>query len=632
MNPYQKYLLGLGLAGSLYLPACTTNTTTHNETMTTAQQAQSQQSEDVHSYAEPTKAVAQHLDLNIAVNFDSKTISGTASYDIDNLAKGTEIVFDTRGLQIEKVTLGDNQEETTFRLGDADKFLGQPLYITIKPETKRINIQYKTSPDAAALQWLNPQQTAGKVHPFLFTQSQAILARTWIPIQDSPGIRFTYNATVQVPKELMAVMSAENPQQKNNTGLYTFQMQQPIPSYLMALSVGDMTFRKVGPNTGIYAEPATIEAAAYEFAEMDKMLVAAEKIYGKYRWDRYDLLVLPPSFPFGGMENPRLTFVTPTVLAKDRSLTSLIAHELAHSWSGNLVTNATWNDFWLNEGFTVYFERRIMEELYGKPYADMLNVLGYQDLQSTIQELGATSEDTRLKLDLEGRDPDEGLTDIAYEKGNLFLRHIEMAVGRERFDEFVNKYFNTFAFQTTTTDKFLDFLRTELIKGDEELAEKINIEGWVYTAGLPENHVKPTSERFAQVEEAYAAWKNGKPAAQLNTKDWSSHEWLHFIRMLPEQMSEKQMQELDKAFNFTNSGNSEVLAAWFLHAIRNNYTTADKALDTFLTNVGRRKFLVPIYKALAATPEGKRKALAIYAKARPNYHAVSTVTLDEMLK
>ncbi len=632
MKPYKKFLLGLGMAGSLHLTACTSQNTTETETMNTAQQAQGQLPEDVHSYAEPAKAVARHLDLEIAVNFDTKTISGKATYDIENLAKGNEIVFDTRGLNIEKVFLGDNREETTFRLGDSDKYLGQPLYVTIKPETKRLTIQYKTSPDAAALQWLNPQQTAGKKHPFMFTQSQAILARTWIPIQDSPGVRITYNARVQVPKELLAVMSAENPVQKNESGVYTFQMKQPIPSYLMALSVGDLVFREVGQQTGIYAEPETIEAAAYEFAEMDKMLVAAEKIYGKYRWDRYDLLVLPPSFPFGGMENPRLTFVTPTVLAKDRSLTSLIAHELAHSWSGNLVTNATWDDFWLNEGFTVYFERRIMEELYGRSYADMLAELGYQDLQNTIADLGATSPDTRLKLDLDGRDPDEGLTDIAYEKGNLFLRHIEMAVGRERFDEFLNKYFNTFAFQPTDTDKFLNFLRTELIKGDEVLAEKINIEGWVFSPGLPANHVKPTSERFAQVEKLFSDWKNGKPAAQLNTKDWSSHEWLHFIRMLPEQMSPQQMQDLDKAFNFTNSGNSEVLAAWFIHAINNNYITADKALETFLTNVGRRKFLVPIYKALAATPEGKKKALAIYAKARPNYHAVSTVTLDEMLK
>ena len=632
MIPYRNYLLGIGLAGCLHLGACTSPTANNNETMTTQEQNIAEAPVDVHSFAKPEEAVARHLNLDITVNFDQKVISGKATYQIENFNKTNQIIFDTRGLNIEQVYLGEEQTPTSFRLGEEQKFLGRPLIVDIKPETKSVTIQYSTTANADALQWLNPQQTAGKKYPFLFTQSQAILARTWIPIQDSPGIRITYSARVKVPKELMAVMSAENPQQKNNSGEYTFEMKQAIPSYLMALSAGDLVFRPIGQQTGIYAEPATIEAAAYEFAEMDKMLVAAEKLYGKYRWDRYDLLVLPPSFPFGGMENPRLTFVTPTVLAKDRSLTSLIAHELAHSWSGNLVTNATWDDFWLNEGFTVYFERRIMEELYGKDYADMLNVLGYQDLQHTIEEKGASSEDTRLKLDLEGRDPDEGLTDIAYEKGNLFLQNIERAVGRKRFDEFVNKYFQTFAFKSTNTDLFLDFLRNELIKGDEKLAEQINIEGWVYSPGLPEDHLKPTSTRFARVEEALSSWKNGKPAAQLNTKDWSSHEWLHFIRMLPEQLSQQQLAELDKAFGFTNSGNSEVLAAWFIHAIRHNYTTADKALENFLTNVGRRKFLVPIYKALTASPEGKQKALAIYAKARPNYHAVSTLTLDEMLK
>lgn len=633
MRFYHRCLFGLGVAGSLQLAACSNQSANSDQqTMTTQQNALANEPADVHSFAQPAEAAAQHLDLDIAVDFNSKTLSGTASYLINNKTGTDKIVFDTRNLQIEKVYLGDNQEETAFELGDEKEFLGRPLFVTIKPDTKKVTIKYKTSPDAAALQWLNPQQTAGKKHPFLFTQSQAILARTWIPIQDSPGIRITYNAKVKVPKELLAVMSAENPVQKNANGEYTFEMKQPIPSYLMALSVGDLVFQKIGDQTGIYAEPATIEAAAYEFAEMDKMLTAAEKIYGKYRWDRYDLLVLPPSFPFGGMENPRLTFVTPTVLAKDRSLTSLIAHELAHSWSGNLVTNGTWNDFWLNEGFTVYFERRIMEEIYGKEYADMLEVLGYQDLSNTLNDIGPDNEDTRLKLDLEGRDPDEGLTDIAYEKGNFFLRNIEMAIGRERFDAFINKYFNTFAFQSTNTDKFLDFLRTELIKGDEELAEKINIEGWVFSPGIPDGFETPTSSRFKKVEQAYQSWINGKPAAQLTTKDWSSHEWLHFIRMLPETMSQTQLAGLDKAFNFTNSGNSEVLAAWFIHTIRNNYTTADKALDTFLTNVGRRKFLVPIYKALIATPEGKKKALAIYAKARPNYHTVSTVTLDEMLK
>ncbi|WP_317175518.1 M1 family metallopeptidase [Pontibacter beigongshangensis] len=630
MKLHQTFLLGLSLAGTVQLVSCNSKTSNENQTMKTEQEIE-RESTDVHSFARPTEAVTKHLDLDIDVNFDQKVISGRATYQIENLAQADQIVFDTRGLEIEKVFLGDSLTETAFRLGSEEKFLGQPLLVDITPSTKSVTIQYRTTPEAAALQWLSPQQTAGKKHPFLFTQSQAILARTWIPIQDSPGIRITYSANVKVPKELMAVMSAENPQQKNSTGEYRFFMRQPIPSYLMALSVGDLVFAPIGEKTGIYAEPATIKEATYEFAEMDQMLTAAEKLYGRYRWDRYDLLVLPPSFPFGGMENPRLTFVTPTVLAKDRSLTSLIAHELAHSWSGNLVTNGTWNDFWLNEGFTVYFERRIMEELYGKDYADMLQVLGYQDLQHTLEDM-EKKDDTRLKLDLEGRDPDEGLTEIAYEKGNAFLLNVEKTVGRERFDQFLNKYFQTFAFKSTNTDRFLEFLRTELIKGDEKLAEQINIEGWVYSPGLPEEHVKPSSTRFAQVEEAFKSWQSGTPAASLVTKDWSSHEWLHFIRLLPDELSQQQLAELDKAFGFTRSGNSEVLAAWFLHAIRHNYTTADQAIDTFLTTVGRRKFLVPLYRELLKTPAGKKKALAIYAKARPNYHAVSTGTIDEMVK
>ena len=586
---------------------------------------------DVHSYARPAEAVVKHLDLDITVNFNSKTISGQALYHIENPGKGNLIILDSRDLQIQKVLL-DGQQETRFALGAEQPFLGQPLEITIQPTTKTITVFYQTIPEAAALQWLEPQQTAGKQYPFLFTQSQAILARTWIPCQDSPGIRFTYNARVRVPKELMAVMSAENPQQKNEEGLYQFSMKQPIPSYLMALAVGDLAFEPVGNRTGVYAEPATLNVAAYEFAELDKMLSAAEKLYGPYQWGRYDLLVLPPSFPFGGMENPRLTFVTPTILARDRSLTSLVAHELAHSWSGNLVTNATWNDFWLNEGFTVYFERRIMESVYGKDYAEMLHVLGQQDLQRTLEEMGHTNPDTRLALDLKGRDPDEGLTDIAYEKGNYFLLHLEQVVGRERFDQFLTKYFKTFAFQTTHTEKFLDFLDSALIQGDSALAAKINARQWIFEPGIPAGAPELSSSRFQAVEQEILRWRNGTPAGQLQTSQWSSHEWLHFIRLLPSHLSPSQMQELDETFRFTTSGNAEILAAWFSITIRNNYRPADEALEQFLTKVGRRKFLTPLYKALIATPEGRQRALRIYEKARPSYHYVATSTLDEMLK
>src|SRR5690606_15462217 len=335
---------------------------------------------DPHSYANSEQVVVKHLDWDATVDFETKRINARATWTIDKQEKNaTDLILDARSIKIARVTLDDDLP-TEFTLGDEDPILGQPLRVKLLPNTTRVSIYYETLPGSEALQWLSPQQTAGKILPFLFTQSQAILARSWIPCQDSPGIRFTYNANVSVPKDLIALMSASNPQQKNDSGHYTFEMKQPIPSYLLALTVGDISFRPISQRAGVYAEPVTLEAAAWEFADLEKMIAGAEELYGEYRWDRYDVIVLPPSFPFGGMENPRLTFVTPTLLAGDRSLTSVIAHELAHSWSGNLVTNKTWNDFWLNEGFTVYFETRIMEKLYGREHAEMLAVLNLHDL------------------------------------------------------------------------------------------------------------------------------------------------------------------------------------------------------------------------------------------------------------
>jgi leukotriene-A4 hydrolase len=384
---------------------------------------------DPHSFSKPNDAKVTHLSWKAIVNFDTKTIQATASWKIE-VKKGTDvIIFDTKDLTIKNVTL-DNNQSTEHTLGDNDPILGKALFVRIEPDTKIVNIEYETSPTAEAVQWLSPQQTAGKQYPFLFTQSQAILARSWVPTQDSPGIRFTYDADVTVPKDLLALMSASNPQQKNDSGTYHFEMKQPISSYLLALAAGDVSFKAISERSGIYAEPSVVDKAAWEFADMEKMIAGAEELYGPYQWERYDVIVLPPSFPFGGMENPRLTFATPTVLAGDRSLTSLIAHELAHSWSGNLVTNATWNDFWLNEGFTVYFETRIMEKLYGRDHAEMLASLNMQDLKDEVQSLKEANNmaDSKLRLSLEGRSPDDGVTDIAYNKGYYFLRSIEESI------------------------------------------------------------------------------------------------------------------------------------------------------------------------------------------------------------
>lgn len=573
---------------------------------------------DPHSFARPDVARATHLDLDLRVDFATRTIAGAACYRIEGASR---IVFDTRDLEIQRVTDGTSPLE--YRLGPQEEFLGRPLEVDLPPGVRQVEIHYSTRPDSAALQWLEASQTAGKRHPFLFTQSQAILARTWLPCQDGPGMRFTYEATVTVPAGLMAVMSAENPTAVHPDGKYRFRMPQPVPAYLLALAVGDLRFRALGTRTGIYAEPAVIDRAADEFADMEAMLQAAEELYGPYRWGRYDVLVLPPSFPFGGMENPRLTFATPTILAGDRSLTSLIAHELAHSWSGNLVTNATWNDFWLNEGFTVYLERRIMERLYGRAYADMLARLGYEDLEAILEELGPDSQDSRLQLELRGRDPDEGMTDVAYEKGYLLLVELEKVVGRERWDAYLRDYFDRNAFQTMSTDRF----RADLLERLPAAVAAVDLAEWIDGFGLPEGVRPPESERFAAVDRALDAWRAGT----LPSQAWSTHEWLHFLRGLPEELTAEAMGRLDRAFGFTRSGNSELLAAWLELAIRRGYEAPYPTLEEFLMTVGRRKFLKPLYKALAETPEGKERARSIYARARANYHSVSAGTVDEIL-
>lgn len=588
--------------------------------------------QDPHSYARPNDIVVTHLDLQLNVDFDSSILKGVAEWTVAHQSQSEKLILDTKNLLIEKVILLNNHEEITaeYSLGKNDSILGSALEITVPKSIAIVKIYYHTTAGADALQWLKPEQTAEKTSPFLFTQSQAILARTWIPCQDGPGVRFTYDASIIVPKNMMAVMSAENPQQKNASGQYNFKMPQPIPSYLMALAVGDFVFKPIGTETGVYAQPSMIDKCVYEFADMQKMLEAAEKLYGKYEWGRYDVIVLPPSFPFGGMENPRITFATPTIIAGDRSLVALIAHEMAHSWSGNLVTNATWNDFWLNEGFTVYFENRIMEALYGNDYEDMLEVLGKEELIYTVKELGENSPDTHLKLNLAGRNPDDGMNDIAYEKGNLFLKLLEQTAGRDTFDLFINGWFHSNKFQSKTTEEFVNYLNKNLIGPNAEKFQNINIQEWIYGPGIPANCPNIISEKFNHVDGEVKKFNAGNKASQLETNNLSTHEWLRFLQQLPDTLSIEKLTELDKSFQFTQSGNAEIADEWFLLCIRNNYKKAYLSMENFLIQIGRRKFLTPLYTELLKSNQ-KDLALKIYEKARPGYHSVAQDTMDKLL-
>ena len=604
-------------------------TTTATTTTTTPVTEQNVSVPPTHSWARPEEAAVEHLTLDLGVDFTKKQLAGKATLRIKNSGNANKLVLDTRDLTISRITRDDGTA-ANYRVGDVQGTFGAPLEIDITPQTKSVTIEYVSSPSAAALQWLEPPQTAGKKYPFLLSQSQSILARTWVPIQDTPSVRFTYDATLRVPKELMAVMSASNPTAKTADGVYKFSMPQPIPSYLLAISVGDLAFRSLGRNTGVYAEPSVVERAAKEFVDTQKMVAAAEELYGPYRWGRYDMLVLPPSFPFGGMENPRLTFLTPTMIAGDRSLVSLIAHELAHSWSGNLVTNATWNDFWLNEGFTTYIERRISEKVYGKDHAEMLWTLGLKELRDEFESL--PDADEHLVLNLTGRDPDEGSTQVPYEKGALFLRLIEQTAGRDKFDAFLRKYFDDHAFQTMTTDRFVQLLRERLLVPNKVDETALQMSAWLHGPGLPPNAPLAKSEAFAKVEAQAKAAASGTAPATLQTAGWTTQEWLHFIHSLPKDIGAEKMAQLDQQFGFTKSGNNEILAAWLELAVDNRYETAYPALEQFLTSQGRRKFLKPLYTKLAGTPEGLERAKQIYAKARPTYHSVSVQTIDEILK
>jgi len=578
---------------------------------------------DHHSYSRPEEAVTTHLTWSAQVDFETRQVRATATYDIATSDDAQRLMLDCRDLTIHDVFVDGTKVD--FDLGPARPFIGQPLSIPVTSSTQQVMVSYTTSPDAAAFLWVEGDS------PFLFTQSQAILARSWVPCQDSPGVRFTYEAQVQVPSNLMAMMSATNPTEKSANGVYHFAMKQPIPSYLLAMAVGDVEFRSVGEHTGVYATPDLIEAAAYEFAEMEDMLEAAEELYGKYAWERYDLLVLPAAFPFGGMENPRLTFATPTIIAGDRSLVSLVAHELAHSWSGNLVTNATWDDFWLNEGFTVYFEQRIMESVYGRDISEMLSTLSYQGLVDEVDAImDVNPNDTHLRLHLKDRDPDEGMTAIAYDKGYFFLRLLEETVGRDAFDDFLKTYFTTHAFQVMDTDRFLAYLNESLLTS-EELRQQVNVAAWVDGKGLPANCPSVRSTRIESVDATLNAWVNGTtPSADLPWNDWMYQERYRFLSNLPDNTSSERLAELDQAWSINATGNNEVLFAWLEQAVRSQHEPAYDRLRTFLVNVGRRKFLTPLYRAMLESDQ-RDLALDIYGQARGNYHSVATGTMDDLL-
>ena len=606
---------------------------------------------DYHSFANVEQFRVTHLELELRVDSDSRILRGVVGLLVKRLDPGaTQLILDTRELTVTDVTekaqgvLGATSKDQTTWVGRPyhferkDPILGQALVIELPPSkkpTELIRIEYETSPTAPGLQWVAANETAGRRQPFLFTQSEPIGTRSWIPLQDTPQVRVTYTATIHTSADVLAVMSAKNdpygkgPPAKRN-GEYAFVMPDAVPSYLIALAVGDLAFKATGPRTGVYADKSVIKAAADEFADTESMIETAERLLGPYRWDRYDILVMPPSFPTGGMENPRLSFVTPTAIAGDKSLVSVIAHQLGASWSGNLVTNATWRDLWLNQGFSDYLESRIMNTVYGEGREMMERVLGLRTLREDLATLDP--KDQSLAIDLRDRDPDEGFNSVPYEKGRLFLTFLDVKFGRERFDAFLRGYFDHFSFKSVTSEQFVNYLQDNLLDRFPGIVTRAQVMVWAFGPGIPPDAVLPSSDAFAGVDAARAAWAGGKmPAKKLGTRAWVAQQWVYFLDDMPAQLTTAQVAELDRTFGFARSANAEVAQRWLLLAIRHQYQPSDVRLEEYLKTIGRRTLIVPLYREMMKTSAGATQARRVYTLARPHYHPAAAAAIDAIV-
>jgi leukotriene-A4 hydrolase len=598
----------------------------------------SAQALDEFTFARPQEARVTHVSLDLNLDFAAKEVGGTATLDVAAAKDAKEVVLDSDGLRIATVT-DSAGKPLQWALGADVKDKGQPLTIQLPTAPasgpRKIVIAYKSAPEAEALQWLAPEQTAGGKHPYLFSQGQAILNRSWIPTQDSPGIRQSWDAKITAPAELKVVMSGIIQGEAQDAGAgrhrFAFKMDKPVAPYAIAIAAGNIEFKELGPRSGVWTEPETMPAAESELVDTEKMIDAASKLYGDYRWGRYDMIVLPPSFPYGGMENPVMTFLTPTFIAGDRSLTGLVAHELAHSWSGNLVTYASWRDGWLNEGVTSYIENRISEVVFGQQRAAQERALGFADVERMIAEVGANSPLTALRTPA-GTSPFDTDGTATYEKGALFLHTIEQAVGREKFDGWLKSWFDRHAFQPATTEMFLADLRANLIKGDAKLEAALLLDQWVYAPGLPANAVKPDPAAFVAVDKAVSAYTGTGTIPQADWAKWSAAEQMRFLQEVPPQRSAGQLTALDSALGLSGTGNNEVRFLWLKLALGNKFDPAVPQAEQFLSKVGRNKFVTPLYKVLKEQGAwGMAIAKPLYQRARPGYHSMTRGNVDEVL-
>jgi aminopeptidase N len=577
---------------------------------------------DPHSYCDDAQAQTESFAWTARVDFASKTLAAEVTLAFRAPAEGL-LDLDTRDLAIEHVEDASGRS-LAFRLHPPEPHIGQRLAIELAAPTMSVKIRYRTSADASALQWLAPEQTKGGKQPFLFSQCQAIHARSIIPLQDTPRLRVRYTAEVTFPRDLTLVMAAADRDRREDGGVtvHRFEMPQPIPPYLFAFAIGDLASKDLSPRCRVWAEPAVVDAAAWEFANVEAMIGAAEALFGPYDWERFDILTMPPSFPYGGMENPRLTFLTPTVIAGDRSLVSVVAHELAHSWTGNLVTNANAEHFWLNEGFTMYAERRIIEALDGRDMAALDAALGRRQLDESLERFASRPAMTKLSTQLEGIDPDDCYSLIPYEKGYLFLTQIEAAVGREVFAKWLRSYLDTFRFGAITTEDFERHIEAAL----PGALAKANARAWLDGEGIPSNAVTATSARLAAIESIGAAVPTRDQSAS-----WTPIEWALYLESVPRPAPDETCRALDAEYKLTSSSNYDVLVPWLTLALKSGYSPVLPRVQHVLGEVGRMKYLRPLYTALAADPRTRDTAVAVFERNAASYHPIARQMVEGIL-
>ncbi|PJF16672.1 Leukotriene A-4 hydrolase/aminopeptidase [Paramicrosporidium saccamoebae] len=629
-----------------------------------------------------------HIHLAWDVDFDTSTIDGTATLTLKRVGDGNQLVLDCSHLVIHNIIETNDLSSAPLNhdFKPSASLFGGSLTITLPEgrDTYTISINYATTDKSSALQWLTPEQTLGKVYPYLFSQCQAIHARTMLPCQDTPAIKATYSASVRVPSPLNAVMSAnrrkESEASSSEGRYFEFKQTTPIPAYLIAIAVGDIHSKEIGPRSVVWSETKNLEAAAEEFSETEAFIETAESLVGPYVWERYDILVLPPSFPYGGMENPCLTFITPSLIAGDKSLVNVLAHEISHSWTGNLVSCASWEHFWLNEGFTRFLERKILAKARSEAERQLRSTTGLSALKEDLEFL-KNGPLTQLVPDLSADSPDDAFSQVPYEKGYMLLYTLEQLVGAKKFETCFRAHIEKFAGRSIDTDQFKTFIMYHFVDDHpvHQQLVKFPWDEWFYGTGLGPStptfseelvtpckqlaeswietditnemefgdigamHNNPSSMNGAASENApndYGKWHSRlwKETGVINEIEFSSlgawQKVLFFGNLLESEhvLSVKMINKIADDYSLHTCTNVEVLLKWYQLCIKSRAIRFYEMAAHYAVAHGRMRYNRPIYRALYNSgPIGQDLALETFKLHRAVYHPIAVQMISKDL-